>query len=182
MCHGVNNWDRDSSRWALGSRAAHRRHRSESSAGIAIMEFIISLPFLMLVTTAMVDIAFVMNHYLAMLNAVHAGVRIAESMPDLEPGGARGLSGGQNGCASIVGTGTFHAFVQQRVVELVTENSPRLDANSVCVESFSYTRPSDAGQTYENTVKIRVTANYQRLFPPINNIPITVESSGPALR
>ncbi|MCC6952690.1 MAG: pilus assembly protein [Deltaproteobacteria bacterium] len=147
------------------------------------MEFAIVLPFLTLAIIAMVDTACMLNAYLVMLNATHAGVRAASALPQLEPGASfKGLTAGQ-GCAQV-GTGVFQSELQQRVVELLQQGTARLDPATLCIETRAYTGGLMNGQPEQDTVVVHAEADYLALFPMFRQkfgIKIAVESVGPSL-
>ena len=158
-------------------------------SGLAMMEFIVALPFLIFVILASVDMAFVLNQYLMLSHVAHAGVRAANSFPSLEIGQEYyGLSSGQN-CVPVEKASdsprvAYHALLQQRMEELVEQQWRRLKPTSLCILTERREGGSWSGHPQQDTVFVEVVARYESFFPFVpflNDMRVSVTSSGPIL-
>lgn len=153
---------------------------SGSEHGIALMEFLVAIPFLVIMSTSIIDIALVLNQYMLITNAVHAGTRMASEYADLETGSFSGISPGQSSLCPVSGTAPKnHAEIQARVVELINMSNRRLVPNTLCVITGVRTGLVPATNPKNNTNFVRIEVRYQGFFPAFNNMPIVIEASGP---
>lgn len=143
-----------------------------SERGTAITEFTISIPFLLLLTTAVCDVSLVLSQYLMISHAVHAGVRQASSYAVFDSGTFRGPSS-NTGCTASSGTPASHYAVQERVSELVGISNSFIDSNTLCVTTNL--------NTANQTLVVTVDADYRPFFPGFGTFHISVEAQGPVI-
>ena len=161
-------------------RSNRQSAESTSERGIALMEFLVAIPFLVIMSTSIIDIALVLNQYMLITNAVHAGTRMGSEYAALETGTFSGISAGQSSFCPVSATAPKnHGEIQARVVELINMSNRRLVPNTLCVFTGVRTGLVPATNPKNNTIFVRIEVRYQGFFPAFNNMPIIIEASGP---
>jgi hypothetical protein len=147
--------------------------------GTAMLEFAISLPFLILMLTAISDLAVMLHEYTLISQAVHAGVRAATESTAL-PSGTYRLVGSAPACP-ITGSSVVLQELQERVGDIVRLNNTHVDFSTLCITTEVRTAALWSGTPQENTVLMQVRIGYRSFFPLFRDASISVEASGPYL-
>ena len=157
----------------------HRNRKPNRSLlgerGGSMVEFLISIPFLLTLIIGLIDIGRGMREYFLLKNAVSSGAERAMSLADL-PSGSEFFSLTAPGCTSGPHDSN-HELVHQRVESLI--GLQNLALTSPCISSQLSTT---SGTSSDNTVKVRATARFQAIFPMFNRILISAEARMPYLR
>jgi Flp pilus assembly protein TadG len=131
-----------------------------SEKGVAMLEFTIVAPLMVLMIVATYDLGNALNQYLVLSRVVYEGARYAATLPGLEV----------QTVSSVDANTPNHNKVRDRVVDLLKRAD--FDPDGMVVET----------QNTNNTwVKVTVTRQYQSIFGFFNNMKITVSASGPFL-
>lgn len=158
----------------------HKRRRRDSEGGIAVVEFVIALPFLAALLMSIYDVGQVLNQYLLMNEAVHEGARMASGQIALsELAEYQQLTGDQN-CTGGAVTGNdseVHEEFHQRIMGLINLQNKWVTGNSVCIKTGL--TPGAVGS--DRNVYVRAQATYQGMFPLFNGLSISVQAEAPYL-
>ncbi len=162
-----------------------RSYITPSEKGAAYIEFLIAAPFLFMLSCCVYDVGRVLNQYLLLTHAVNGGVRYAMGVQNLPEGEfIKQTTATQNCDADITGSTTIssqHATVSERVKELVELQRDAI-APEVCIQStLIRTPPAGADIRTTDTVRIRLRANYDGVFPLFKDFPINVSATAPYL-
>jgi hypothetical protein len=137
--------------------------------GTALVELAYILPLMVLILMSLIDVGNILNQYLRITQAVQEGVRLASSLPDLEP------TSYNPGSAAA-----RHTLVQERVRQLIQLQNIKVD--QVTVDStFTPAAPLPADPTQANTVSIRIEGRYQSVFPMFGNLRLAARGVAPYL-
>ena len=155
-------------------------HRSNQSApfaggerGNALIEFMISLPFLIGILTGIIDITLALKEYYFLADAVSAGAQRAMTAPNL----VFGLDYASGTRANCVGqTDPNHDLIHERVEEMVTLHNRQL--TQICV--LSHREPPGATPE-QNTVLVQAIASYDGFFLPFKGLTISAQARVPYL-
>ena len=131
---------------------------------------------LVIMITASLDFSAILGQFGQLEEAIHDGVRYASAISSLETGQFQGLSAGSGPSCPSLGSSPLHQLLQDRVVELIKTNSRNLDLNTVCINSLVQISPNGG-----RTLRLRITVNYNGVFPGAASLPLNVEATGPIL-
>lgn len=153
------------------------RHQ-DPSRGAVIIEFMVALPFLLLLAFSVYDIGRILNQYLLLTHAVSAGARYAAGIQGLTPALSE-----TSACPSGGTTpDTTHGEVQKRVQELVSLQNVALQ-NNFCIRSSRTTTGTSPilGIAANEFVTVQVRGAYDSILPFMKGLPIQVTATAPYL-
>lgn len=169
-----------------------RLHRPSSALrferGAAINEFVIAIPFLSLMITAVLDVGSAINEYMLLSEAAHQGVRMASGTVQLTSlQEFQGLTSSQ-GCAAspaapapIPADTDYHTAIQQRVADLLQIQNTQLDPTSLCIKTGLVMGTTPTGALQKN-VYVRIEVRYKSFFPAFNGLPMKLSATAPFLQ
>ena len=143
--------------------------RLATSRGVALLEFTLLLPLLLLVTIVVIDLGNLLSHYMRLQGVAHNAIRAAEGLPNLESGGPfLSTIDDDSNCSQPL---RIQNFPSSMVGQLVVQNRVRLSLctartldkfplRNVSVNTWFDTNPGPNNQT----VRVRIEATYQPFF------------------
>ena len=150
----------------------------EDSKGSVIIEFMVALPFLLLLAFGVFDVGRILNQYLLLTHAVSAGARYAAGIQDLTPALFQDPA-----CGGGTPPDSSHSEVQRRVMDLVSLQSIAIDS-AVCIRSARTTTgpsPILTGTNANEFVTVQIRATYSSFLPFMDGLPIQVTATAPYL-
>ena len=172
----------DAARQTFDRRVGDRRAGAAGDAGVALIEFSIALPFLLLLTMAIWDLGRALNEYLTVSRIVYEGTRYAASVPGLETPNTpaanvtEGNSAGLSNAAIPVNVST-HQRVRDRISQLIARYGiPANEANITTKVVKDRT-----GALANNSVTVGVRFRFRSNFPLLDQLitQIGADSTGP---
>lgn len=156
-----------------------------SEKGAAYIEFLIAAPFLFMLSCCVYDVGRVLNQYLLLTHAVNGGVRYAMGVQNLPEGEFIEQTVEAQDCdPDITGSTTLsaqHGVISERVKELVDLQRDAI-APDVCIQTTLIRTPaSGVDVRFTDTVRVRLRANYDGVFPLFKDFPINVSATAPYL-
>jgi len=159
-------------------RAVKSKVEKLHERGVALTEFLLTAPFLLIMCAGIVDMGMVLGQYVRLSEATHTGLRLGVSYTQLEDGCFHStLCPTQTSCTPA-SSSPLHQNILARVEDLLRLNKSRIDLNTLCLKSI--VQPSPTEPTRE-TIQVSVEATYKAIFPGISQVPITISASGPLL-
>ena len=157
-------------------------------AGVALVEFALVLPLLLLITIVVVDLGHLMSHYIRLQGFCHAAVRYAQGVPSLETGGPFhssivdndpicSLQMLENMTDSTIGQNNAHGKISKALCAAKQLDSFPLSGIHI------YTWYDTSPGPYMDTVRVRIEARYHPLTPLLaqQDISVSVDASAPYL-
>ena len=149
---------------------------NDNQRGIAFIELLIALPFLVTLFVGVVDIGQAVNQYLLLSEAVNEGVRIAAEDGRLSINGTYAAPG-QSCTPQGSGDLDLHKEIQKQVKNVIGIQNHWIDPNSLCVQ----TTLADAATPSEKNVTVTVSTTFRAMFPVFDGMNISASANGPHL-
>ncbi len=166
--------------------------------GIAILEFVIVLPFLVLLLLVTFDLGVMLSHNMLLSSIAHSGLRLAQQTVDLEiPGGPPPrsiyLTNETPPSCGLTPTTDSLPLNHRRVHSKMIQVMCRLDTdrlfhnlqnpgvpNSNAIQ-MSLERKAAGLAEDSDTVSVVLRANYHSFIPLVGDFPFSVRAIGPYL-
>lgn len=142
-----------------------------SERGVAIVEFVIALPFLITLTVSVVDIGRTLKEYFYLRDAVAAGAERAMAVSQLADG-VTYANTTANGCSGQ--THATHTKIHERIIRLMGLQNKALSQPCVTTKLTK----GGTGST-RDTVLVQASAEYQGFFPLFDGLEITAQTRVP---
>lgn len=147
--------------------------------GVAITEFLITFPFLLIMLAGVVDLGIALNRYYTINRIAYEATRFAASIPGLEPG-TYGTNAAAVGQSFTSPTAPGHLQLRARVDLLLTRNG--INPAQLPADYLSTERAAPAGATRDQ-VSVRISIPFAALFPVVGDVlpNLRTRVSGPYL-
>lgn len=150
-----------------------KKTKSDSESdqkGVALLEFAIAFPALLIITFGCVDIGLFLKEYVVIQQAANLGAEKIQTISALDDCGLvvdTCNGGGGSSCPA-------HTIVRERIESILAFNSAKL--RDQCF-SFEYRRGPDDGSGTKGSVHVRVRGEYTGTLFHFINAPILSASS-----
>lgn len=146
--------------------------------GIALTELTVMLPTLILLWIAMVDVSRMLNNYMALTQIVREGSRFASGVSSLESSSSSFQTSDE--------APLNHRLVRARVDALMKVAREEYSLNigdGLVIETEFFGNSAHASNIAPRveTVRVRVSTQYQALFPLFDNLSISASGIAPYL-
>lgn len=143
----------------------HEKRKLNSEKGVAMLEFTLIAPLMVLLMIATYDLGNALNQYLSLSRIVYEGTRYAATLPGLEVTGANTTE-----YVAANADTMNHNKVRERVRNLLIKSGFNVSAATIRTENQN-----------NEWVKITVSEDYNSIFGLFRTLPISVSASGPFL-
>ena len=161
------------------SEIGRRAQKLKGERGIAITEFLITFPFILIMLAGVVDLGIALNRYYTINRIAYEATRYGASIPGLEAG-VFDTNAAAVGPNAVLPRAPAHLQVRARVDLLLARNG--INPSTLPVEYLSTEKSTPAGATREQ-VTIRISIPFAALFPIVGNVlpNLRTRVSGPYL-
>ena len=139
--------------------------------GVALIEFAVALPFLVLMVLSVADVSLAINNYLKLNWITYEGARYASRVPALE------VAVVADDFPETINEYSYQAQVRRRIWDLLATQQLEIAEPMLTTELTREPSADDPG-TDVHTVKIKIDAQYRGILA---SIPLRVSTSGPYL-
>jgi Flp pilus assembly protein TadG len=153
------------------------QRRNKYERGVAMAEFGICVPFITMLLMLVVDYGLMLNEYMRLTQAVHAGVRLASGYSGLPTGQYQTLQ--NTATCPLQGSSSLHHGLQERVNAIISSNNRFVDSSTLCVTTNIRHNGAFTGTPENNTILLSVAVRYRAIFPLVGQTMIHVSGVGP---
>ncbi|MBP9838208.1 MAG: pilus assembly protein [Proteobacteria bacterium] len=145
--------------------------------GTALVEFLIVLPFLILLVFTVIDLGAILYNYFVYSDSVNVGMRVASDLSNLKVGYFENQTQGQD--CSMLSTAASedyneeHRKIQNAITEMLNNNF-LINKNDICIQ----TKLEPDSDPTKGLITIELDSLYDGISPFLQNFPLKVTSKG----